>query len=545
MAEEIATHVRQSPSGPIEKLPGGSGGAVDSVFGRAGAVVAEPGDYDAGQVFNDSGVGGANVAEALDALDFDIVALQQALATLGLSAVLDSGNETGPNSIRVLAGQSVRFDPGDSAWNDAAIGVLDQISVLHIAASNGVDGSYVQGGNIRIVGGNGSNDGQGGYVSISGGNGGAFTPTLSHGGHLILRGGESYGNGGIAGSIEITGGIPGSLSPSDGGNVTISAEFGRVVISNLAEPVNPQDAATKGYVDANGGGAGGTLEQVLAAGNTTGPHDLAVSSGQSLIFINPTNPGDYESAALNLYASGQLTIHAPNALQGTNLYGPDLAIYAGAADADSMQNGGNMYIGAAQGGSAGGTGGNLIAYAGTSYNQPGGMFAIYAGTGYGTGNGGDGYLSAGGAEETGDGGNLYISGGAANGGTRGRVFISDVADPVNDSDAASKAYVDLTGIVPESTTARTLALEDGGKIIRCTSGAATSVTVPANATVAFAVGVTVIVRQAGAGQVTLVAAGGVVLNTSSTLKSAKQHATVALTKVGPDEWDVTGERAAS
>jgi len=45
------------------------GGAVDSVFGRTGDVVAASGDYDASQIDNDSGVAGAFVDDALDNLD--------------------------------------------------------------------------------------------------------------------------------------------------------------------------------------------------------------------------------------------------------------------------------------------------------------------------------------------------------------------------------------------------------------------------------------------------------------------------------------------
>jgi hypothetical protein len=46
----------------------GGGGAVASVFGRTGAVVAAAGDYAASEVDNDSGVSGATVKDALDAL---------------------------------------------------------------------------------------------------------------------------------------------------------------------------------------------------------------------------------------------------------------------------------------------------------------------------------------------------------------------------------------------------------------------------------------------------------------------------------------------
>lgn len=48
--------------------PGGGGGAVDSVFGRVGVVVAQSGDYDASEVANDSSVAGASVKDALNTL---------------------------------------------------------------------------------------------------------------------------------------------------------------------------------------------------------------------------------------------------------------------------------------------------------------------------------------------------------------------------------------------------------------------------------------------------------------------------------------------
>lgn len=47
---------------------GGGGGAVSSVFGRTGAVVAATGDYDSDQVDNVSSVAGASVSDALETL---------------------------------------------------------------------------------------------------------------------------------------------------------------------------------------------------------------------------------------------------------------------------------------------------------------------------------------------------------------------------------------------------------------------------------------------------------------------------------------------
>lgn len=97
-------------------------------------------------------------------------------------------------------------------------------------------------------------------------------------------------------------------------------------------------------------------------------------------------------------------------------------------------------------------------------------------------------------------------------------------------------------ITTEATTARTLVLGDADTYIRCTSGSATSVTVPPNSSVAFVIGTTVLVRQAGAGLLTLVAGGGVTLSGSSLISSG-QHSTLSITKVATDTWDVAGKTA--
>jgi tetrahydromethanopterin S-methyltransferase subunit D len=70
-------------------------------------------------------------------------------------------------------------------------------------------------------------------------------------------------------------------------------------------------------------------------------------------------------------------------------------------------------------------------------------------------------------------------------------------------------------------------------------------TIPAAATVAYAIGTAIEVRQAGAGQTTIVAASGVTINTSETLKIRKQHASVSLIKVAADEWDLAGDTVAA
>jgi hypothetical protein len=65
VAQDSNRTYRWSGSGYVQI---GSSGAVDSVFGRTGNVIAAVGDYDASEVNNDSSVSGASVAAALNTL---------------------------------------------------------------------------------------------------------------------------------------------------------------------------------------------------------------------------------------------------------------------------------------------------------------------------------------------------------------------------------------------------------------------------------------------------------------------------------------------
>lgn len=81
---------------------GGGGGAVSSVFGRSGAVLAVSGDYDSDQVDNASSVPGASVSAALDAL--------AGASAPTMQDVFDQ-SALGPASplIQTSAGQSLEF----------------------------------------------------------------------------------------------------------------------------------------------------------------------------------------------------------------------------------------------------------------------------------------------------------------------------------------------------------------------------------------------------------------------------------------------------
>lgn len=83
----------------------------------------------------------------------------------------------------------------------------------------------------------------------------------------------------------------------------------------------------------------------------------------------------------------------------------------------------------------------------------------------------------------------------------------------------------------------TLALTDAAKYVRMTSGTANNLTVPLNASVAFAIGTEIEIAQAGAGATTIVATGGVTINTSGSLAVAAQYDVIKLVKTATDTWN--------
>ncbi|MEX0853646.1 MAG: DUF2793 domain-containing protein [Bauldia sp.] len=121
---------------------GGGGGAVASVFGRTGAVVAATGDYDAGQVDNDSGVSGATVKDALDALnggkqaaDSDLTAVA-GLAANGLIARTGAGTAAARTLTGPAAGMSVAN--GDGVAGNPTLAPANDLAGLEGLAGSGI-----------------------------------------------------------------------------------------------------------------------------------------------------------------------------------------------------------------------------------------------------------------------------------------------------------------------------------------------------------------------------------------------------------------------
>lgn len=94
----------------------------------------------------------------------------------------------------------------------------------------------------------------------------------------------------------------------------------------------------------------------------------------------------------------------------------------------------------------------------------------------------------------------------------------------------------------QNGTSYTLTLQDSGTVVETTGSSAVAITVPSNATVPFPVGMTIMVRQYGAGQLSIVAASGVTIRSrGGALNLAGQYSEAVLTKRAIDEWILSGD----
>ncbi len=91
----------------------------------------------------------------------------------------------------------------------------------------------------------------------------------------------------------------------------------------------------------------------------------------------------------------------------------------------------------------------------------------------------------------------------------------------------------------------TFVLTDRDDLVTASNASAQTYTIPLNSSVAFPTGSLVNLIQIGAGQVTVVGAGGVTLNstgaTSAQPKTRAQYSVLTLIKAGTDTWYATGD----
>lgn len=92
------------------------------------------------------------------------------------------------------------------------------------------------------------------------------------------------------------------------------------------------------------------------------------------------------------------------------------------------------------------------------------------------------------------------------------------------------------------TASYQLVATDAGEIVEMNVGGANNLTIPANATVAFAINTRIDVVQLGAGQTSFVAGGGVTIrSTGGKLKLTGQYSGASLYKRGTNEWVIIGD----
>lgn len=116
-----------------------------------------------------------------------------------------------------------------------------------------------------------------------------------------------------------------------------------------------------------------------------------------------------------------------------------------------------------------------------------------------------------------------------------------------DGSSAPKTTVTTNGLtrsgVSSKTSNYTLALADAGLIIELDHATAITLTVPSNASVAFAVGTRIDLVQAGEGITTVVEAGGVDVRSAATLTLGGKWSGASLYKRATDEWVLVGDLA--
>ena len=115
---------------------------------------------------------------------------------------------------------------------------------------------------------------------------------------------------------------------------------------------------------------------------------------------------------------------------------------------------------------------------------------------------------------------------------------------VNGNDITGNPAIDgRRAIVTEATTAKTLALTDAGDFVVTTSGSATIVYIPANASVAFPTGTEIDFIQKGAGELTIEGRTGVTLNgvIAGSTSITAQWGGATIKKIDADEWVIVGK----
>lgn len=113
---------------------------------------------------------------------------------------------------------------------------------------------------------------------------------------------------------------------------------------------------------------------------------------------------------------------------------------------------------------------------------------------------------------------------------------------INVSGTVTVTYAAMVQVNAQTNTTYTLGLSDAGKVVECTNENECTLTVPANATVAFPVGTVIGLRQGGAGRLNISADGGVTIHSiGNSFSSEGQYAHMALEKTDTNIWVLMGD----
>lgn len=122
-------------------------------------------------------------------------------------------------------------------------------------------------------------------------------------------------------------------------------------------------------------------------------------------------------------------------------------------------------------------------------------------------------------------------------GKAGRVLMVEE----NEEDTFWATIPGLSMPINNLTDSYILTVGDMNSYIRMNSASNITLTVPTNMSAGIPIGSSVVVRQVGNGQITLVPQATVILNTPETLKLRKRGSVISLVKVADNEWDVHGD----
>jgi hypothetical protein len=116
------------------------------------------------------------------------------------------------------------------------------------------------------------------------------------------------------------------------------------------------------------------------------------------------------------------------------------------------------------------------------------------------------------------------------------------------SEALNAFEAGLNETIPLNTqtgTTYTLVATDAGDLVTLNNASAITLTIPTNATVAFATGTQITIAQLGAGQVTVAGAVGVTVSAAdSATKLRAQYSAATIIKTGTNSWILIGDISA-